>query len=327
MKPFDPKLIATINAADKILITSHIHPDGDAAGSTMGLARSLRLAGKTIDVAMSTSVEGRFGFVFAGENVLKPEDLTGPYDCVVILDIGSEDRTGFQDIIRNLNTTIINIDHHATNKGFCKIDHIDTEASSTCQIVYYLIDKAGWPMNASVAEAVYLGLVTDSRHFQNANVSPETFQAAAALKSTGLKTESIIRRLVQNRSEVELHVLGMALTRFVTYFDGKIALTTIRQSDLKPLGANHRHAWSAGVFGYLISLGTALASATLVESDDGRVFCEFRAKKGFDVSGIASSFGGGGHRGASGCSRKIDIETFKEEVLEKLKPMVENFSE
>ncbi|MCD4654395.1 DHH family phosphoesterase [bacterium] len=326
MKSFDSKLITTIDNSNKLLITSHLHPDGDAAGSAIGLARSLRKAGKTVDIAWASSVNGRFGFLFSKETVISPEELTGPYDCAIILDIGSENRTGFREILRGLNCPIINIDHHATNKGFCKIDHVDIYASSTCQVIYYLIIEAGWPMDAEIAEAIYLGLVTDSRHFQNASVTAETFQAAAALKATGLNTTPIIQRLVQDRSETELRVLGMALTKHVCHMDGKIAMVTIRQSDLQPLGANHRHAWSSGVFGYLISLGSALVSASLIEDEDGRVFCEFRAKNGFDVSGIAASFGGGGHRGASGCSRTVDIETFRDEVLAKLKPMIKDFS-
>lgn len=325
MMPFNPLLIETINKAEKILVTSHVHPDGDAAGSTLGLARSLRLAGKEIDVAWGTSVKGRFDFLFNAETVLTPDTITGPYDCVIILDIGSEERTGYPEVIRDLNCEIINIDHHATNQGFCKIDHVDTDASSTCQIVYYLIKSAGWPMDAHVAEAVYTGLITDSRHFQNAGVNADTFRAAAGLKETGVDTQPIIQSLVMNRTETDLRVLGMALSQYEELKDGRIAMVTIRQSDLEPLGANHRHAWSSGVFGYLVSLSSALVSASLIEAEDGKVFCEFRAKNGFDVSGIASSFGGGGHRAASGCSQYISIDEFKAAVTEKLCQMVDEF--
>ena len=325
MKAFNPKLIEIINKSSNLLITSHIHPDGDAAGSVLGLTRSLRAAGKTVDVAWSTSVKGRFDFLFGEENVLTPDEVKGPYDCAVILDIGSEDRTGFQEIIRELGCPIINIDHHATNKGFCKIDHVDTSASSTCQIVYYLIKEAGWPLDAHIAEAVYTGLITDSRHFQNAGVNADTFRAAAGLKDTGVNTVPIIQSLVMNRTETDLRVLGMALSRYENLLDGKLALVAIRQSDLQPLGANHRHAWSSGVFGYLVSLSTSLVSASLIEAEDGKVFCEFRSKNGFDVSVIASEFGGGGHKAASGCSQFIDIDEFKTKVIARLTELVEAF--
>lgn len=322
---FSPQLISTIDAANRILITSHVHPDGDAAGSTIGLARSLRAGGKIVDIAWSTNVKGRFDFLFDTETILAPDTLQTPYDTVIIMDVGSEDRTGFQDIIRNLGCPVINIDHHATNEGFADIDHVDTGASSTCEVIYYLIREAGWSLDTHVAEALYTGLVTDSRHFQNAGVSASTFKAAAGLKTTGLNTEPIIQTLVQNRTETDLRVLGMALSRFESHLDGRIAMTMLRQSDLESLGASHRHAWSAGVFGYLVSLASALVSASLVEADDGRVYCEFRSKNGFDVSGIAADFGGGGHKAASGCSQEMPIDAFRDAVLEKLAPMIMAF--
>jgi len=335
---FSPQLIEAIQSAKQILITSHIHPDGDAAGSAIGLARSLRKAEKHVDIAWSTNVSGRFDFLFDTETILTPEavaarsqnDAENPvhsgYDAVIILDVGSEDRTGFQTIIRGLGCPVINIDHHATNDGFADFDHVDTGASSTCEVIYYLIRDAGWPLDTHVAEALYTGLVTDSRHFQNAGVSASTFAAAAGLKSTGLKTEPIIRALVQNRTETDLRVLGLALSRFESRMDGRIAMTVLRQSDLKPLGATHRHAWSAGVFGYLISMASAMVSASFIEAEDGRVFCEFRSKNGFDVSGIATEFGGGGHRAAAGCSQEIPVDAFRDAVIERLEPMVAAFS-
>ncbi|MBN1297577.1 bifunctional oligoribonuclease/PAP phosphatase NrnA [bacterium] len=326
MKSFDPLLTQTITDARRLLLTSHVHPDGDAAGSVIGLARSLRQIGKMIDIAWSTSVEGRFDFLFQGEPVLTPETIRPPYDAVIILDIGSEDRTGFQDIIRELGCPIINIDHHATNEGFCRIDHVDMTASSTCEIVLHLIRTAGWPLDIPVAEALYTGLVTDSRHFQNAGVTQETFEAAAVLKSTGLNTEPIIQVLVQGRSETDLRVLGFALSHFESVADGRIACAMLSQPDLELLGANHRHVWTAGVFSYLISLAQAIVSVTLVEAENGRVYCEFRSKNGFDVSEIATEFGGGGHRAASGCSQEIPISEFRDAVLNRLLPRIEAFT-
>ncbi len=325
MKSFNNEIIRKINSSHTILITSHLYPDGDAAGSVTGLMRSLRSAGKKVDIAWQDGVGDRFDFLFDQEKILAPHELSRIYDLVIILDIGSEDRTGFSEVIRNLGCPIINIDHHATNTGFADFDHVDIEASSTCEVVFHLITTAGWPLTTSVGEALYTGLVTDSRHFQNEGVTAETFMAAAELKRLGIDSAPIIRRLVQNRTEKDLRVLGLALSLFEMKCEGLIAMVILRQTDLEALGANYRHAWSSGIFSYLISLESALVAASFIESENGRVYCEFRSKLGFDVSRIAAQFGGGGHRGASGCSQEKPVDLFVGEVLNELVAQVTRF--
>ncbi|MBN1880125.1 DHH family phosphoesterase [bacterium] len=325
MKSFDHDLIQKVNNSKKILVTSHIYPDGDAAGSVMGLVRSLRLTGKTVDIAWFNGVGDRFDFLFEKESILTPQELHPGYDVVMILDIGSEDRTGFQDIIRELGCSIINIDHHATNTGFADYDHVDIDASSTCEVVFHLIKTAGWPLDASVGECLYTGLVTDSRHFQNEGVTADTFLTAAELKKLGIDSAPIIRRLVQNRTAIDLRVLGLALSTFELLCNGQIAIVVLRDKDIKALGADYRHAWSSGIFSYLVSLESALVGASFIEAEAGKVFCEFRSKLGFDVSRIAARFGGGGHRGASGCSQEKPIEQFVQEITDELIRQVTQF--
>jgi len=254
MPIYDPKLIELLHSVKNVLITTHVHPDGDAAGSVLGLATSLRKNGSQVDIALSTPIGERFHFMFENEHVLSPEDVRDVYNAVIILDIGSEDRTGFHELLRKLNCPQINIDHHATNNGFADFDLVDIDASSTCEMVFHLILNAKLPIDQDVARNLYVGLLTDSRYFQNANVRPETFDAASALLSTGFDHQPIIKNLTQSRTELDLKVLGLALTTFSTRVNGKIAYTMIRSADLQKLGATERHAWSAGVFGYLISL-------------------------------------------------------------------------
>ncbi len=320
-------LVDLLKTGTRFLITTHIHPDGDAAGSLLGLATSLRLRGAVVDTALSTPIGDRFQFLFENEQVLSPEDVQGPYDAVIILDIGSENRTGFQEILRNLDCPIINIDHHATNTGFGNFDILDPNASSTCEMLYKVITEAHLPLNAETAKFLYLGLLTDSRYFQNSNVRPETFHAAAALLETGFNHQTIIRKLVQSRSETDLKVLGLGLSAHKTLENGKIIYTVIRQKELIKLNATYRHAWSAGVFGYLISMQTALVAVSFVESPEGLIFCEFRSKDGFDVSSIALSLGGGGHRSASGCSLNSSMEVAVDRVLNKVITEVRKYSD
>ena len=325
MIEFDPRLINKLRTSKKVLVTSHIYPDGDAIGSMLGLTRTLRKNGAIVDLALSTTVGERFLFMLEDETVLTPEELKGSYDIAIILDIGSEDRSGFQDEIRSLGCPRINIDHHETNDSFGDYNAVDTRASSTCEMVYHLIKSAGFILDADVAQGIFLGLVTDSRFFQNSGVRRETFLAAADLMSTGVDYQHIVRHLTQSKQIIDMKVLGLALSNLQCSYQEKIIWTQIRQTELKKIGATYRHAWSAGVFGFLISSESALVAASFIESDDGKVFCEFRSKCNFDVSGIAASLGGGGHRSASGCSVKIPINEFVPTVLAKLESLLEKF--
>ncbi len=325
MKCFDPHMIHTIQEAETFLITTHIHPDGDAIGSLIGLTHALRKKGASVDMALSTEIGERFEFLVKKKEIIEPSGLRSHYDVAIILDIGSENRTGFQEQIRALDTVMINIDHHATNEGFAQFDHVDVDAASTSQIVYYLIKEAGLPLDVEVAEGLYLGMVTDSRNFQNANVSYDTFTAAAELLRTGIKIPTLTRFLTQNRSVQDLKVLGLGLSRLKTVAESKIVYTDIRREHLKEMGANHRHAWSSGIFGYLITLSSVVVAVTFVESEENLTYCEFRAKEGFDVSRVAVHFGGGGHKAAAGCSQQKQTDEFIAEVIAKLEIEIRDF--
>jgi bifunctional oligoribonuclease and PAP phosphatase NrnA len=320
-----PEVKTLLHTSRRILITSHLHPDGDAAGSMTGLCTSLRENGASVDLALATDVGISFSYLFEKEQILNPNQVEGPYDIAIILDIGSEDRTGFPEVIRGLGCPVINIDHHATNYGFADFDLLDTSATSTCEMIYFLIAGTGLPLSRDTASRLYLGMLTDSRHFQNANVHPGTFQAAQALLKTGFDHQPIIRRLTQSRTPLDLKMLGYGLSAFKTRCESRIAYVLIRKRDLEKIGANYRHAWSSGLFGHLISLGSAMVSVTFIEADNNLVFCEFRSKDGFDVSEAAVHFGGGGHRSAAGCSKDIAIDSFADDVLTFLEKRLKTF--
>ncbi|MBN1354799.1 bifunctional oligoribonuclease/PAP phosphatase NrnA [bacterium] len=321
----DEKLKTLIREAGKFLVTTHIHPDGDAAGSSTALALCLRKNNASVDLVLATEIGERFRFLFKGETVLSPEQMQTSYDAAFILDVGSEDRTGFHQKLRELNCPLINIDHHVTNEGFADYDILDPDASSTCELLYRLMQTFELPVDAEIACRLYVGILTDSRFFQNVNVRPETFQTARELLSTGLDHAAIVTHLTQSRSLSDLKVLGLGLSNCRTRANGKIIYTIYRNEDFLGLNAEDRHAWSAGIFSHLISLKSALVSASFIESDRGKTFCEFRSKSGFDVSVIAARFGGGGHRSASGCSVSRPVSEFSEEVLNLLESEVRQY--
>jgi phosphoesterase RecJ-like protein len=320
-------IIEKLHDAEKLLITTHIQPDGDAMGSTTGLTRSLRQAGKHVDLAYLPEVSPRFAFLVEGENLVDPAGLQPHYDLVVILDSGDFERSGMAEELRAVGAPIVNIDHHGTNPAFGDLNLLDEQASSTSEMVVELLQAAGLPLDNHVAEPLYLGILTDTRFFQNAGVRQRTYEAMTRLLSTGLDPQPIVRRLTQNKTLLDLRTLGLALTNLRTAAGGRIGYTVIRLHELESIGANPRHCWSAGVFGMINSLATSVVTFALVEHSPDRTFCEFRSKPSFDVREIALSFGGGGHRAASGCSPSIPIDEMLPQVLEKLEQALAVHSE
>ena len=182
-KQYD-EIIAAIKASNRILVVAHERPDGDAVGSVSGLVRSLRKAGKVADACFSTPVPEGFSFAVA-EEIIPIEHLSRiDYDLAVVLDTGDQPRTGFNDFLETTKALVINIDHHPSNTLFGDLNLMDFEASSTCEIMVDLLRRAELPLDAEIAEGLYLGLLTDTRFFQNEKLRPSAFYAAGKLLET-----------------------------------------------------------------------------------------------------------------------------------------------
>jgi len=323
-KQYD-EIIAALKAGNRILAVSHERPDGDAVGSVSGLVRSLRKAGKRVDACFSTPIPP--GFFFAVEEEIIPsEHLTRiDYDLVVVLDTGDQPRTGFNDFLEATKALVINIDHHPSNTLYGDLNLTDFEACSTCEIIVDLLRRASLPFDAEVAEGLYLGMLTDTRFFQNEKIRPSAFSTAAALLATGLDTGPILGKLNRQRTLSELRLLGLGLQKLETSLDGRMVKIVLSRADFAAAGAVLENAWSCGLFGQMIALKEAVVGVCLMESAEGKCFAEFRSVGGFNVKDIAVSMGGGGHLAASGCNRSALFSEFVQEAAEKVEARLRTF--
>ena len=214
---------------------------------------------------------------------------------------------------------VIAIDHHASNELYGDLNYIDHGACSTCEMVLHLVQKAGFPLDPEVAEPLFLGLMTDTRFFQNGNMRSSAYHAGGTLVETGLKTGDVLGRLNRSRKLAELRLLGLGLSRFQLDCGGKMSSLTLSQADLVSCGAVQEHVWSSGLFGQISSVEGVVVGVTLIQDPHGKVFCEFRSNSGFDVKEIAVSFGGGGHLAASGCNREGALEVVAAEVTARVR--------
>lgn len=310
--------------ARSFFLTAHLRPDGDAIGSLSGLGKSLQKAGKHVEYGLVDPVPDKFAFLMSGVPVLGLNDFSADrFDLVVALDTGTQERTGFPLV--NGTGKLVNIDHHASNTFFGDTNIVDCGASSTCEMVYELITQASLPLDAEVAESLYLGLLTDSRFFQNEQLRPSAHRAAAGLLEAGLDSRRVLSMLTASRALAELRLLGRGFYKTKLQLDGKLITVTLTKRDLDACKATWNQAFSCGLFNQLTSVEGVLASVAVVEADNGQVFCEFRSRGGFSVKEVALAMGGGGHLAASGCNRNGPVQQVAREAIRRTRAQLQQF--
>ncbi|MEO9174409.1 MAG: DHH family phosphoesterase [Gaiellales bacterium] len=290
-------------AGPPLCLTTHESPDGDAIGSLIGAGLALEQAGRDVwlYLAGSTPMPHEYGFLPL-ERIRRelPDDLEArelwAFDC------GSARRIGADESMLARPLRVINVDHHHDNTRFGALDLVDAEAACTAQIVERLLREADIPISCAVAEALYVGLVTDTGRFQYANTTPEAFLLAARLVDAGARPARVFAAIWETVPFAKQRLLGIALEHARLEASGKLLVTWLTRDDYTSAGADE--PFSEGVVDHLRAV-EGVAVAALVreprELDGPRHKVSLRGRDaGVDVSKIARGRGGGGHVGAAG---------------------------
>lgn len=305
--------LAALDAGERFLIATHESPDGDAIGSLVGMHRLLRALGKDSVMFMAADefplpYEYRF-IALDGLVTAAPADVDER--IVVFVDCGNIDRNP-ADALRRPGARIINIDHHHDNTHFGTVNHVVPEASCTAEIVWELMVSLGLTPSVEMAEALYVGLVTDTGKFMYENTGPRAHVMAAALIEAGIDVHAIFRRLFEGLPQAKLDLLARGLANVERYEDGRLTLTLLSKADYAAAGAEE--GYSEGIIDHLRALeGTVVAGLVRDRLVDGggsgsRKVSLRAADDRVDVSAIARRQGGGGHRRAAGFSTEMEWE-------------------
>jgi phosphoesterase RecJ-like protein len=300
-----------LRAGDRFLLTTHENPDGDALGSLLATHRLLEALGKDSVMFLAAKefplpVEYRF---LPLEEVFHepPADIADR--VVVFLDCGNIDRMP-ADFLQNGQNKVINVDHHHDNTRFGSINLVDVDASCTAEIVYDLAGLLDVQLTQEIANALYVGLVTDTGKFMYENTDARSHRMAAGLIEAGVQVNEIYRRLYEHAPIEKLRLLATALEAITLADDGRLAVTYISEADYTATGASE--ALTEGVIDHLRTIdGTVVAA--VVRDQPGNARAErkvsMRSTDGrVDVSAIARVNGGGGHRRAAGFSTDLPYE-------------------
>ncbi|MDX6526978.1 MAG: bifunctional oligoribonuclease and phosphatase NrnA [Gaiellales bacterium] len=290
-------------AGPPLCLTTHESPDGDAIGSLLGAGMALEAAGRDVwlYLAGATPMPHEYGFLPVDRiHREPPSDLEQrelwAFDC------GSARRIGPDASLLERPLRIINVDHHHDNTRFGALDLVDPEAACTAQIIERLLREAQIEIGSAVAEALYVGLVTDTGRFQYSNTTPETFRLAARLVDAGARPTAVFAEIWETVPFAKQRLLGIALEHARLEASGKLLVTWLTRDDYISAGADE--PFSEGVVDHLRAV-EGVSVAALVreprELDGPRHKVSLRGRDaGVDVSKIARIRGGGGHVGAAG---------------------------
>jgi phosphoesterase RecJ-like protein len=299
-----------IRAGDRFLLTTHENPDGDALGSLLGTQRILEALGKDSVMFLGAKefplpVEYRF---LPLEEVFHepPADIADR--VVIFLDCGNLDRMPV-DFLHS-DQRVINIDHHHDNTRFGSINLVDVDASCTAEIIYDLSALLDVRLTAEIANALYVGLVTDTGKFMYENTDARSHRMAAGLIEAGVQVNEVYRRLYEHAPIEKLKLLARALEGVTLRDNARLAVTYISTEDYGVTGSSE--ALTEGIIDHLRTVDGALVAAVVRDQpDSGRAArkVSMRSTDGqVDVSAIARMHGGGGHRRAAGFGTDLEYE-------------------
>jgi bifunctional oligoribonuclease and PAP phosphatase NrnA len=303
-------VIEALREHERFLVVTHENPDGDALGSLRAITLGLRALGK--DVVTYLSGDGPLPAEYA---FLDLEDLqrTLPPDLservLVAVDCASARRIAPEETAVSGARLVVDIDHHHDNTRFGTENLIVADASSTAEIVRDVLRELGVDLTREIAEALYVGLVTDTGRFQYSNTTPKALRLAAELVEAGVDVHGIFREVYESVQFAKLKLLARALERAQLYEGGRLVVTYLVKDDYTDVGAEE--PYYEGIIDYLRAVEGSEVVALIREPprEDGtaRRISLRSSHDEVDVSAIARLEGGGGHRQAAGFSSEEPI--------------------
>ncbi len=287
-----------------IAMSGHVRPDGDAIGACLAIYLYLKENAPSIETKIYLQeIPVGFSNVYGIDAICLDCSQDVSYDLFFCLDCAEEKRLG--DAVKYYKGAkrTICIDHHVSNGGFADIDYIVPDASSTCELVYHVLDKDKLPVHA--AEALYMGIAHDTGVFRYSCTSPETMRIAADLMSRGFDFSRLLSETFFDKTYYQKQILGRALLESILLMDKKVIFSAIREKDMKIY--NVEPSDMDGVVENLMQTSGTEAAIFLYETGPSEYKVSLRSKEIIDCSEIASFFGGGGHVRAAGCTMQGQI--------------------
>jgi phosphoesterase RecJ-like protein len=327
------KALALISKSTSVLVTTHTKVDGDAAGACVALSESLSSLGKKFQLLFLSPLPQWYAFLFEHKVPVLDKDITpeqlsagglGHFDLIVILDTNSYSQLPKLDrYLKQKSAPVLVIDHHATSDGLGDVELVDAHAAAASAVVLDLLKFAGWPVTPKIAQALFVGIATDTGWFHFNNTDASVFRVCAELARTGANPSQIYHSIYQSFSPQRFRLMTAMLNSLELHFDGRCATQYLTQQDFKNTGAKYED--TENLIDECQRISSVEVAVLFVELPDGRIRCSLRSRGAIDVCKIAAKFAGGGHACAAGAYLTGPIEHAKQSVLDlvqqQLKPV------
>lgn len=306
-------VLSIIQSRHRFAITSHIRPDGDALGSELGLMLTLESLGKDATIINRDAVPERFRVLPCSDRVKVHDGLDTEYDAVFVLECGSIERTGLKGFDSQF---VVNIDHHHSTQPYASLNWIDENACAVGEMVYRLIKGLNVAITAEIATNIYTAVLTDTGSFQFSSTTAETFRMAADLAECGADVAGIARDVFYSNPITKINSMRVMLQRLEMQCGGRLVWTAITRDDMTRYNCQEEDV--DGLVNYPLTIAGVDVAVFFRELENGTFRVSLRSKDSIDVCQIATQFGGGGHRNASGCTLPGPLESVRDRLL----PMV-----
>ena len=296
-----------IKQCNSIALFAHTNPDGDTVGSCIALALGLKKLGKTVEIFCDQPITGKLA-TFEYTKLIHNE-FFGKYDLYVAVDCGDVFRVGEFSGLYDSQKETLTIDHHG---GACYSKYNCLyQYASTCQIVYEILKCLSLQFDSTIATYLYMGLCTDTSNFSNSSTDADSHKMASELIPLGADFQYINRTFFRDIELNELKLHARVLSRMRTYYDGKMVLLYVHQSDIDEFGLDN--TVTTGLVHYANDVVTAKVAVCVSQDGENAYKVSMRGKN-FNVREVCQYFGGGGHLLAAGCR----ICGYFEDVIEQL---------
>jgi phosphoesterase RecJ-like protein len=310
-----------IREAGKVLIISHIAPDGDTVGSALALAWALRGWGLDVRLSCADPVPRELRFL-PGSEEYAARSRTDE-DIILAIDAGDVERIGrVYDADAFSRVPVINIDHHTTNTRYGDVNLV-VDKAATAEVIYDLLMAWDIEVDERIATCLLTGMITDTQGFRTSNTTPDLMRTSVQLMEAGAPLPQIMDVAFNRRSTSVLRVWGPALTN--AHIADGIVWAEITRELLREAGVTG--AAVKGLVNFFSSLDGPLVALVFRETEDQRIEVGFRSVPGIDISGVALAFGGGGHPQAAGCMVSGELADVRERVLAAVRQAISDQSE
>lgn len=317
----DPDLAAAawrlVQAARRIAIFGHQHPDPDAIGSALGLAHALRPLGKECVVAVPDAPNPMYAAFLPGCAAVVTELAGPPFDLLIALDAGDLDRYGdlaprHRDLLAA--APILNIDHHLTSAGCGVVNIIDPVAAASAELIALWLDQMGIAIGQDAAQCLLAGIITDTRAFEFTSTTARTMLVGAYLMARGAQPALVVKPMYRWREFGAARLFGLAAATLSRDLGGRLVWGEIPAAMWDAAGVAPG-TQDDGISSFFIDVVGAQVAVLFRETAPGQVRVSVRTKVGYDATAVTTQFGGGGHARAGGCALTTDLATAKDQVL------------